>query len=238
MKYCIVIIALLGFISLNAQVVLPVYQATHVRQFEDCGTVTDADGNVYPSIVIGTQCFMRKNLETTKYNDGTLIPNVTDETTWAGLTTPAYGWYENNYETYGSIYGALYNWYAVNTGKLCPTGWHIPSQTEFSELVEYLGGSSVAGGALKEIGTTHWNDPNVGATNSSGYTALGGGQISYDGSSSAFGIQAVFWSSTDGDSTFPDPPSAYFLGIPLEDIFIVLFPLYKTEGYSVRCVKN
>jgi uncharacterized protein (TIGR02145 family) len=148
--------------------------------------VTDGDGNVYNTVTIGTQIWMKGNLKTMKFNYGTSIPNVTDNTTWAGLTSAAYCWYNNDAATYKTTYGALYNWYAVdvasNDGKnVCPAGWHIPSDAEWTTLTDYLGGASVAGSKLKETGTTHWLSPNTGATNESGFTALPGGGHSRNG---------------------------------------------------------
>jgi len=148
--------------------------------------VTDVDGNTYSSIKIGTQVWLAENLKTTKYNDGSKITLVTDNNSWANLFTEAYCWYNNDQLTYGNTYGALYNWYAVNTGKLCPTGWHVPSDDEWKTLEINLGMTQAEanihgsrgtdeGGKLKETGTMHWNSPNTGATNESGFTALPGG---------------------------------------------------------------
>ena len=122
------------------------------------GNVTDDDGNVYHSVTIGTQVWMVENLKTTKYNDGTSIPLVTDATDWHNLLTPGYCWNNNDEATYKATYGALYNWYTVNTGNLCPTGWHVPGDAEWTTLTTYLGGEDVAGGKLKEVGITHWLD--------------------------------------------------------------------------------
>jgi uncharacterized protein (TIGR02145 family) len=217
--------------TLFAQVVLPAYQGTHVRQFEDCGTITDLDGNVYPTIVIGTQCYFRKNLQTTKYNDGTLIPNVTDQTTWSGLTSPAYCWYENDYDTYGTIYGALYNWYAVNTGKLCPTGWHVPSKDEWMILTTYLGGLNLAGGKLKASGLEYWDSPNTGATNEVGFNGLPGGMRG-----TLFTMEGKYyrrWSSTNYDAT-----RAYQKDIIWMQSQDWEYYREKYIGMSVRCIKN
>jgi uncharacterized protein (TIGR02145 family) len=101
--------------------------------------ITDKDGNVYTSVTIGTQTWMVENLKTTKYNDGTAIPNVTDFSAWRNLITPAYSWPYNDASTYKAAYGGIYNWYAVNTGKLCPTGWHVPANNEWNTLQTYLG---------------------------------------------------------------------------------------------------
>src|SRR5665647_2153473 len=128
-----------------------------------------------PSVTICTQVWMLKNLDVSTYRNGDLIPEVTDQTAWATLTTGAWC-YNNNDPAVGVIYGKLYNWYAVNDPRgLAPTGWHVPSDAEWTTLSTCLGGDAVAGGAKKETGTTHWTSPNTGATNSSGFTALPGG---------------------------------------------------------------
>ncbi len=137
--------------------------------------VTDIDNNHYEAVRIGSQLWMAENLKTTRYNDGTPIPLVTDSLEWDNLVTPAYCWYRNDPVTYGETYGALYNLHVVSTGILCPSGWHVPSDAEWTVLSDYLGGESVAGGKLKEAGTTHWYTPNAGATNETGFTALPGG---------------------------------------------------------------
>ena len=136
---------------------------------------------------------MQQNLKTTSYNDGTAIPLVTDLNIWYILGTPGYCWYNDSIQ-YKNLYGALYNWYTVNTGKLCPTGWHIPTYIEWDTLMNYLGGLNIAGGALKS--TTGWNSPNIGATNSSGFTALPGGIIDQnDGGFGEKGIVGFWWAA-------------------------------------------
>lgn len=134
-------------------------------------TVTDIDGNIYTTVTIGTQIWMVENLNTTRYRDGSDILNVTDNTEWSELTIGAYCNYDNDVNN-ANIYGALYNWYTVNTGNLCPTGWHIPSEGEWTVLISSLGGESVAGGKLKQIGTEYWEDPNNPATNEVGFNGL------------------------------------------------------------------
>src|SRR5450759_4787246 len=116
-------------------------------------TVKDIDGNVYKTVTIGKQVWMVENLKTTKYNDGITIPLVIDNTAWTDLITPKYSWFNNDIAN-KEVYGALYNWYTVNTNKLCPKGWHIPTDEEWTTLTTYLGGEGVAGGKLKETGTT------------------------------------------------------------------------------------
>jgi uncharacterized protein (TIGR02145 family) len=138
------------------------------------GSVADKDGNTYKTIRIGTQTWMAQNLKTTKYNDGTFIPVVSDATSWNSLSTPACCW-QNNDPVRKVTYGVLYNWYTVRTGKLCPSGWHVPSDAEWTTLTDYLGGENSAGGKLKESGFRHWNSPNAGATNETAFSAFPGG---------------------------------------------------------------
>jgi uncharacterized protein (TIGR02145 family) len=176
---------------------------------------------------------MVENLRTTRYNDGTAIPLVTDDTEWKKLTTPGYCWYDNDPATYGSTYGALYNWYAVNRGKLCPTGWHVATDAEWTRLTNYLGGATVAGGKMKEAGLSHWESPNEGATNSSGFTALPGGYRSIDGSFNYLTYSADFWSSSqDGAS---DAWSRYLGG---SNEYVGRYDDYKTYGFSCRCLQD
>jgi len=196
------------------------------------GTMTDIDGNTYKTVTIGTQTWMAENLKVTKYNDGTAIPNVTDETAWSSLTTGAYCNYNNDPST-AATYGRLYNWYAVNTGKLCPTGWHVPTDAEWETLREYLGGYEVAGGKLKETGTTHWNSPNEGATNASGFTALPGGGRYNDGTFDYIGDNGIWWSSTEGSTS-------YALGwyLNYNNYNLTYNNSSKVDGFSVRCVRD
>lgn len=143
------------------------------KEYFTQGSVVDIDGNIYKTVEIGTQTWMAENLKTTKLNDGTNIPEETNGTSWQSLTTPGYCWYNNDINN-KNIYGGLYNWYATSTNKLCPSGWHVPSDNEWKTLESFLGGASVAGKKLKEIGTNHWTSPNTG-TDEVGFTALPGG---------------------------------------------------------------
>lgn len=158
-------------------------------------TVTDIDGNVYSTVTIGSQVWLGQNLKTTKYNDGTSIPLVTDNYTWSTFLTPAYSWYNNDIGN-KNPYGALYNWYAINTGKLCPLGWHVPTDAEWTALNDNLGGENIAGGKLKEVGTVHWQNPNTGATNETNFTGLPGGKRLNNGFYD-IGEYGNFWSSTE-----------------------------------------
>jgi len=191
--------------------------------------IKDKDGNVYHSVTIGTQTWMVENLITTKYNDGTTIPNVTENTTWYSLTTGGYCDY-NNATTYGTKYGHLYNWYAVNTGKLAPLGWHVATYDEWFILINYLGGYTVAGGKLKS--STNWGTPNTGATNSTGFSAYPGGVKGPSGFLGA-GSSGDWWSSsaysdTMGSLIFMRYDNAQCLGNRVE----------KYSGLSVRCIKD
>jgi uncharacterized protein (TIGR02145 family) len=135
----------------------------------------DIEGNKYETVKIGEQVWMAENLRTTTLNDGTPIPHVTDNTEWALSKSAAYCWYNNDENQYRDIYGALYNWYTVETEKLCPSGWHVPSEEEWSILVDFLGGNAAGGGKLKQTGLDYWQSPNYGASNSTGFTALPAG---------------------------------------------------------------
>lgn len=204
------------------------------ESFTTPGTVTDIDGNVYNTIVIGTQTWMMENLKTTKYRNGDPIPNVTDSTQWNQyLTTGAYCNYRNDI-SYANTYGHLYNWYAVNDiRKISPTGWHIPTNAEWTTLISFLGGD-IAGGKLKEAGTTHWASPNTGATNETGFTALPSGyRNGYDGMFEHITDLLYLWSSTDIDTSTAWCQVMYYnLGNASEGFFEKLF------GFSVRCIKD
>jgi uncharacterized protein (TIGR02145 family) len=195
-------------------------------------TVTDIDGNVYNAIAIGTQVWMVENLKTTKYSDGSSIPNATDNNLWASGSyqkTGMYCWYDD-YIANLSIYGVLYNYYAVvDSRKLCPTGWHIPSDTEWSTLTTYLGGESIAGGKMKA--NTLWNNPNTGADNSSGFTALPGGFRDDRGYFDSIGSQGCWWSDTQAFATV-----AWFRILDYNKSAIGSNARLETLGLSVRCL--
>jgi len=198
-------------------------------------TITDYDGNVYQTVVIGNQEWMAENLSTTKYNNGTAIPNVIDNTAWSNLTTPSYCWYNNDSTTYANTYGALYNWYSVETGNLCPAGWHVPSDADWTILTDFLGGEEVAGGKLKEIGTKHWNDPNTGATNESGFTALPGSHRYEYGSYLYIGDYGMWWSSTENSEDYA------WYRVLYKDYSYISRDGYETgkkAGFSVRCLQD
>jgi uncharacterized protein (TIGR02145 family) len=198
------------------------------------GTMTDQEGNVYKTVTIGTQTWMAENLRTTKYNDGNTIPNVADGEKWASLTTGAYCNIDNTADniTIGT-YGRLYNWHTVNTGKLAPTGWHVPSDAEWIQLVHYLGGERVSVDKLKEIGTTHWLSPNEGATNETGFTALPSASRSMNGTFRSIGDHGSLWSATEYSVE-----SALYRYMPYDQNIIYRDWDAREAGHSVRCVKN
>lgn len=195
-------------------------------------TVTDIDGNVYHTVAIGTQVWMVENLKTTKYRDGTAIPNVTENMAWRDLTTGAYCNFKNDTSKVNA-YGCLYNWYAVsNTLKIAPAGWHVPTIAEWNTLVKYLSGKDHAGSKLKETGTTHWLGPNDDATNSSGFSALPGGYRYLDGSH-YIGSYGYWWSSTEFSAT-----NAWNMNMYYDKGIAGNFNYRKNYGFSVRCLKD
>lgn len=196
-------------------------------------TISDIEGNVYPIVTIGTQVWMAKNLATTRYNDNFSIPLVSDNNAWYNLSTPGFCWYSNSKAMYGDTYGGLYNWYAVNTGLLCPTGWHIPTEADWTTLVNHLGGVNSSGGALKEPGTSHWTTPNTGATNASGFTALPGGSRFDFGVFGNNGTYGHFWTATEDDSL-----NAWNRYLHYTMSSVAQSSVLKRNGFSVRCIKD
>ncbi|MCQ2271730.1 MAG: fibrobacter succinogenes major paralogous domain-containing protein [Bacteroidales bacterium] len=196
-------------------------------------TVTDYDGNSYSTVLIGTQCWMKQNLKTTHYQTGGYISLITDASSWSSLTSAA-RCYPNGGSSNFSSYGYLYNWYAVNGGNLCPSGWHVPTDQDFTTLENYLGTN--AGGAMKYPGTVYWSSPNTGATNSSGFSAYGAGYRNMGGTYNSWHESGMFWSSTL--FSYND---FYALAITLSynDSYIDDGLAYsKCSGASVRCLKN
>lgn len=201
------------------------------------GTLTDQDGNVYKTVTIGTQTWMVENLRTTKYNDGTDIPNVVDDDKWRNLTTGAYCNLLNVENTeIIAIFGRYYNWYAVNTGKLAPNGWHVPTDAEWTKLIDYLGGQYIAAAKLKETGTNHWFTSNNEVTNETGFTALPGGER-YIGSGGVFfgggAATGCWWSATECDTDLSWAQVMYD-----SDAIVRRLSTYKPNGLAVRVVKD
>jgi len=197
------------------------------------GTVTDVDGNVYQTVRIGNQIWMTENLRVTRYYNGDPIPLVTDGSVWADLQTGARCSYNNN-ETNADTYGYLYNWQAVNDSRnIAPSGWRVPTVDDWHDLAVYLGGSLVAGGKMKETGTSHWRAPNRDATNESGFTALPGGSRTYNGNFCDVGYFAVFWSATECGGGGIWTESLYY-----NSSCISRTNPSKEHGFSVRLIRE
>jgi len=216
--------AILFIISCNKTVTKP-------ANIPPAQTVTDTDGNVYHTVTIGSQVWMVENLKTTKYRDGTQIPNVTDNTAWNNITIGAYCDY-NDTPSYSDIYGRLYNGYSVSgTNNICPKGWHVPSEAEWTTLTTFLGGKSTAGGKLKE--NDYWLMPNEGATNESGFSALPGGGRNSNGTFGGCLNSGGWWSCTAAGKLNYDCH-----GIDYDNSSIYSGTSDMTVGHSVRCLKD
>ncbi|RPI03346.1 MAG: hypothetical protein EHM64_12465 [Ignavibacteriae bacterium] len=196
--------------------------------------VSDIDGNVYHTVTIGNQTWLKENLQVTHYRNGDLIPNVTADTLWSKLRTGAYCHY-NNYENLVPVYGRLYNWHAVSDSRnIAPAGWHVPSNEEVFALAKFLGGYKTAGGKMKEADTTHWQNPNTDADNASGFTALPGGtRCELNGSFGGFGSYALFWTGASNGAEY-----AWKFSLDFDKNILVHNYYYKWVGYSVRCIKD
>ena len=198
-------------------------------------TVTDIDGNVYQTLTICNQTWTKSNLNVSKYRNGDLIPQVTDPTAWANLTTGAWCYY-NNDPTNGAVYGKLYNWYAVNDPRgLAPLGYHIPTDAEWTSLINCLGGEAVAGGKMKEAGTGLWLTPNTGATNESGFTGLPGGYRGFNGSFNSISRNCYWWSSSEYDTM---DGLFYYLYYNINGGNAFRYNYNKKDGFSIRCIKD
>jgi len=198
--------------------------------------VIDIEGNSYPVIEIGNQAWMAENLKTSTFSDGTPIQKVEEYEEWANLTLPAYSWY-NNDSLNSDDFGALYNCYAIETEKLCPEGWHVPSDEDWIELESALGGAPSAGGAMKEPGTAHWKTPNTQASNESGFTARPGGYRSYNGTFNLMRIDG-FWWSTSEKSWYGSTNTVIYRNLKYDGQDLFREVAVRANGFSVRCVKN
>lgn len=176
---------------------------------------------------------MAENLRTTKYANGDVIPNVTDNTKWNNLTTGAWAHYENDNQ-YEILYGKLYNWYAVaDSRNVCPSGWHVPSDADWKALTIYLGGETVAGGKMKSSGTQYWHDPNTDNTNESGFSGLMGGYRDSDGTFNHVGYGGSWWSATEDDTY-----SAWYRGLYYSSGNSARASSIRRYGFSVRCLRD
>ena len=201
---------------------------------ESTTSVTDIDGNTYSVVTIGSQCWLGENLKVTKFKDGSEIPVVTNDSIWKASITPAMTSY-NNDNANDEVYGKLYNWFAANDPKgLCPEGWRLPHDNDFRILTEYLDPEDeFAGGRLKEAGTEHWESPNDGANNSSGFTGLPGGMRFREGMFDHINRRGIFWSSRPKDDFY-----GYFLMLTYDTPMAHRTHLFKQSGFSCRCIKE
>ncbi len=211
----------------------------------DAPFINDVDGNIYRTVQIGNQCWLRENLRTTRYINGTSIPLVTGNTSWINLTSPGYCWYDNDSMTYSNRYGALYNWFAVSQNNLCPVGWHLPSDAEWQVLEMHLGMSpadasqtgfrgTIEGGSLKDAGTVYWDNPNLGATNASGFTALPSGKRSDGGGEfSGAGCFGYWWTSSTYNTIY-----IWYRILSCNEAGISRMYHHMQHGYSVRCIRD
>ncbi len=221
------------------------------------GVVMDIDENTYKTIKIDTQLWMAENLKTTRYNDGTVIPKLTnsaaDSAAWSNLTTPAYSWYDNDSTKYAKLYGALYNYYTVadtNSLNVCPTGWHVPTDAEWTGLTDFLTNNAYGyGGSGTDIGksmasTFGWTDSSgtvgdvgndQGTNNSSGFAGLPGGIRSNDANFKDIGDYGYWWSSSKDDT---DTSSAWSRFLDYSSGDVSRYSGNKKSGYSVRCLRD
>jgi uncharacterized protein (TIGR02145 family) len=204
---------------------------------DQTGSVFDGEGNCYTTQTIGTQIWMTENLKATKYRNGTDIPLVTSDWDWYNLVSPACCVYDNS-QINKSDYGVLYNWYAIDIGQdgcknICPTGWHVPTDAEWSILITYLGGDSAAVGKLKETGLTHWRSNNNDATNETGFTARPGGIRNFDGGFYDLGSYGAWWTSTEFVRG-----GAYCRYLGYDGSGGFSWGRFEQDGFSVRCIKN
>jgi len=221
-----------------------VEDACGVCEGDGSNCIFDIDGNVYETIQIGDQLWMAENLKVTHYNNGSEIPTGYTDSEWAELETDAYAVYPTDDDnasqsTCGDdcadVYGNLFNWYAVDDDRgVCPDGWHVPSSAEYTILTDYLGGEWVAGGKMKETGLDHWNSPNEGATNESGFTGLSAG-YRYDstGTYNNMGYNGAFWSSSETSSS-----AAMYRRLYHSDSNVYRSLYSKQAGFSIRCLED
>ncbi len=214
---------------------------TPIGKFGDC--IKDIEGNTYKTAVIGSQTWMAENLKTSKYNDGSIITNVTDPSNWIKLNSGAWGYYNNDVVN-NAKYGKLYNWYAVNmitngNKNVCPTGWHVPSDAEWTILTDFLGGEIVAASKMKEVGNTSWSSQNFDATNVSLFAALPGGSLDEsDGLSYELGERGVWWSASEDVSDKIGAIGSWLRLLDFKKVNSYRISGDKRNGMSIRCIKD
>lgn len=207
-------------------------------------TVQDIDGNIYNTVTIGTQVWMKENLKTTHYQNGNPITKIIDNNSWGNQTAGARCYYNNDSTVNTPVYGSLYNWYAAtDIRNVCPTGWHVPNNSEWNIMETYLDNTTDTinlglvgtdiGGSLKETDTTHWASPNTGADNSSGFLALPGGYRSNDGSYDGVSSHGFWWTTNAYNTTY-----SWYRHLTEVSSKIDVYYTFKVDGFSVRCLKD
>ena len=203
------------------------------KKDKESDPVTDIDGNVYKTVVIGEQVWMAENLRVTKFNDGTDIKLVEDNAEWQNINAAAFSWYENDSSLFGSRYGVLYNGYAAQDKRICPTGWRAPSVNDFLKLIETLGDTLTAGEKLKSDDELQWREPNMGANNSSHFSALPAGYRYFEGTFSSASYFTGYWTSIEINAD-----TAAFVSLSYLDSKVIFSEESKKIGFSIRCVKS
>ena len=224
----------------GSYVIIPGISAANPKTKPTSGygeNIKDVNGNSYKTVYIGTQQWMGENLKVSKYNDGTEIPNVIGNSDWTILTTGAWCYYNNDILN-NEKYGNLYNWFTISPSfngnkNVCPLGWHVPSDSEWNVLIDYLGGENIAGGKMKESGTDNWINPNIDASNISLYTAIPAGSRGLYGDFNGVGNNAVWWSSTESSND----NSIYFY-LSNNNTLLYKDATNKKHGESIRCIKD
>ena len=198
------------------------------------GTVTDIEGNTYKTIGIGSQIWMASNLRVTKLNDGTSISLIQKDSIWKSNRKPSFCWYGNDSAAYSKSYGALYNFYVIETGGICPEGWHVASLGEWKRLSNYLGGYEKAGGKLKDYNSNYWTGINNCLANNYGFAALpGGSRKHFSGRFSELGAKGYWWTSTQVSNYM-----ALSTSMSSESTNLNYYEIVKIDGHSVRCLKD
>jgi len=219
--------------TLTIFLVISITSAKDSTSYVDDKTVTDIDGNIYKIVTIGDQVWMAENLKVIHYRNGDAIDCKVEVREWMISKTGAFCSYDND-EKYTPTYGLLYNYPAlVDDRGIAPSGWHLPTYTEWQTLFDYLGGISIAGGKLKDTSSVYWSWPNSGATGESGFIALPGGYRNYDGKYNNIGTYSQFWSSTEDNSR-----QAWRISMNSSGPDGQNYNPYKQCGFSVRCIKD
>ena len=194
--------------------------------------VTDIEGNIYETVMIGNQVWMAENLRTTRLNDGSEIELITKKQEWYNNSGPAFSWYNNDSSLFKVPYGALYNGYVAASDKICPVGWKLPDKEDWKSLIQTLGDTVNAGGKLKVEALSQWHYPNMGADNSSNFSALPAGMRYFEGTFSSMSYFTAYWSATE-----PDTSSLVFISLSYLNSSASFGSKSKKHGFSIRCIR-